>query len=52
VGARADGYLGQYLVIDPDSELVGVRMVEDFEGYTRTRDGFPEFQEKLRGLRP
>lgn len=51
VGARADGYLGQYLVIYPKEGLVGVRMIEAFEGYDAARDGLPEFQELVRALR-
>lgn len=51
LGARADGYLGQYLVIYPDAGLVGVRMIEAYEGYLEDRDGFTEFQELLRALR-
>jgi len=52
VGARAEGYLGQYLVIYPDERLVGVRMVESFPGYDPDRDGFRRFQDLLRDLIP
>lgn len=45
VGARAEGYLGQHLVIFPEDRLVAVRMVESFPGYDPERDGFADFQE-------
>jgi CubicO group peptidase (beta-lactamase class C family) len=51
VGARADGYLGQYLVLYPESGLVGVRMIEGSDSYDQARDGFARFQELLRELR-
>ncbi len=51
VGVRADGYLGQYLVIYPDQGLVGVRMIEGSAGYDEARDGFTAFQEMVRTLR-
>ncbi len=50
-GARADGYLGQYLVVYPDVGLVGVRMIEGSEGYVEGRDEFIDFQDLLRALR-
>jgi CubicO group peptidase (beta-lactamase class C family) len=51
VGARADGYLGQYLVIYPESGLVGVRMIEYFDGWDEGRDGLPTFQDLIRDLK-
>ena len=50
VGVRADGYLGQYLVVYPDQELVGVRMVRGFPGYDPARDSFRDFPEMVREL--
>jgi CubicO group peptidase (beta-lactamase class C family) len=52
VGYRADGYLGQYLVIYPAQRLVGVRMVASSPAYDPGTDGFQEFQELLRALVP
>ncbi len=50
VGLQADGYLGQYLVIYPEAELVGVRMIEGSDRYDPARDTFHEFPELLRAL--
>jgi CubicO group peptidase (beta-lactamase class C family) len=50
VGYRADGYLGQYLVIYPAERLVGVRMVASSPAYDPDTDGFREFQAMLRDL--
>lgn len=52
VGYRADGYLGQYLVIYPAERLVGVRMVAASPVYDPDTDGFRDFQELLRQLVP
>jgi len=51
VGARADGYLGQYLVVYPESGIVGVRMIEYFDGWEEGRDGLSAFQDLLRELK-
>lgn len=50
VGYRADGYLGQYVVIYPAERLVGVRMVASSPAYDPETDGFREFQEMVRAL--
>jgi CubicO group peptidase (beta-lactamase class C family) len=50
VGYRADGYLGQYLVVYPRERLVGVRMVAQSPAYDPATDGFQEFQALLRAL--
>lgn len=52
IGYRADGYLGQYLVIYPEQELVAVRLVEQSAGYDPESDGVREFQELVRTLVP
>jgi CubicO group peptidase (beta-lactamase class C family) len=52
IGYRADGYLGQYLVVYPGERLVGVRMVSQSPAYDAGTDGFPEFQAMLRALVP
>ena len=41
--ASANGWLGQYLVIYPDLELVGVRMVSGHLCYRRKKHGFDDF---------
>lgn len=43
VGYKAEGYLGQYLVIFPERNIVAVRMVENSEDYNRKTDGFEDF---------
>lgn len=47
---RAAGYLGQYLVVIPESGLVGVRLIEGFPGYDQERDGFHDFAAQLMTL--
>lgn len=50
VGYRADGYLGQYLVIYPEEGLVAVRLVANSAGYDAETDGFREFEALVRDL--
>lgn len=50
LGFMGMGYLGQYLVIYPQHDLVGVRMIEEFEGYSWDTDEFNQFPELLRKL--
>ncbi|HEX7049229.1 MAG TPA: hypothetical protein VF188_03370 [Longimicrobiales bacterium] len=52
VGYRAEGYLGQYLIIYPEKCLVAVRMVESSPAYAPATDGFAAFQELVRDLVP
>jgi CubicO group peptidase (beta-lactamase class C family) len=52
IGYRADGYLGQYLIIYPDQELVAVRLVAQNPAYNPETDGFREFQALVRDLVP
>lgn len=47
VGYRAAGYLGQYLTILPDHDLVGVRMVQGSPAYAPETDGLQQFDELL-----
>ncbi len=50
VGFRADGHLGQFIVIYPDVELVAVRMIEWSEAYNPATDRFEEFPRLVRDL--
>ncbi|HSK18457.1 MAG TPA: serine hydrolase [Longimicrobiales bacterium] len=50
VGYRADGYLGQYVVIYPESGLVAVRMVMSSPAYDPATDLFGDFAERVRAL--
>ena len=52
VGYRADGYLGQYMVIYPETGLVGVRMVQASPAYDPATDLFGDFAERVRALVP
>jgi CubicO group peptidase (beta-lactamase class C family) len=51
-GYRADGLLGQYLVVYPAERLVAVRMVAASPAYDPTTDTFPDFQGLVRQLVP
>lgn len=52
IGWRADGYLGQYVVIYPARGLVAVRMIRGGAGYDARTDGFGDFQALVRALVP
>lgn len=52
IGYRADGYLGQYLVIYPEEGLVAVRMVAGSPAYDPESDGFRSFETLVRDLVP
>jgi len=43
----ADGYLGQYVVVVPDAEIVAVRQIANFDGYNFDRDGFSNFRDMV-----
>jgi CubicO group peptidase (beta-lactamase class C family) len=51
-GYRADGILGQYLVVYPAERLVAVRMVAASPAYDPSTDTFPDFQSLVRQLVP
>lgn len=51
VGFRAEGYLGQYLVVLPESRLVAVRMIGE-ESFGSESDAFADFAECVRQLQP
>jgi CubicO group peptidase (beta-lactamase class C family) len=52
IGVRADGYLGQYMVIYPEQRLVAVRMVRQSQAYDPEVDHFRDFQRMIRELIP
>jgi CubicO group peptidase (beta-lactamase class C family) len=39
IGYQAQGYLGQYLLIYPDADMVCVRMISERDGYDPATDG-------------
>jgi CubicO group peptidase (beta-lactamase class C family) len=39
---RADGYLGNYMIIDPESGIVAVRMISH-QSFKDEKDNFPDF---------
>ena len=41
---RADGYLGNYIIVDPKKHLVAVRMTSS-ESFKTSRDKFPGFKD-------
>jgi CubicO group peptidase (beta-lactamase class C family) len=43
IGYMAKGYLGQFLVIYPDQQIVAVRMVSPSDNYNQKTDGFGHF---------
>ena len=45
IGFRAEGYLGQYLIIYPEKNIVAVRMIEWSEDYNKYTDLFKNFED-------
>lgn len=52
IGYRAEGYLGQYIIILPEHELVAVRMIANSPKYNPQTDGFMDFERLVRDLVP
>lgn len=50
VAYYADGYLGQYLVVVPESGIVAVRQVANSDEYDPETDGFENFRELVVSL--
>lgn len=50
LGYNANGYLGQYLVIYPQQQLVAVRMVKRTDAYNDATDGLDNFFELVSSL--
>ncbi len=48
IGYKAEGWLGQYIVIYPEKRLVAARMVEYSEDYTSSTDEMREFEKYVR----
>ncbi len=50
VGYRAEGYLGQHLVLLPEEEVVAVRLIKGREDYDRETDALMQFPEMIYSL--
>lgn len=46
---RADGYLGNYIIVDPINRIVAVRMISG-ESYQNQNDDFNDFRKMILGL--
>lgn len=46
-GYKAEGYLGQYLVVFPKQRLVAVRMVKNYKDYDMKTDSFSNFTQMV-----
>jgi CubicO group peptidase (beta-lactamase class C family) len=46
---RADGYLGNYIIIDPKNKIVAIRMISG-ESYQNEQDSFNDFRQMILGL--
>lgn len=46
---RADGYLGNYIIIDPRNKIVAIRMISG-ESYQSEQDSFSDFKKMVLGL--
>lgn len=49
-GYYAEGYLGQYLVVIPEANLVAVRQIKRKESYNSATDGFQNFRLRVLNL--
>lgn len=49
IAMRADGYLGQYIVVVPQARLVAVRQITE-ERYTGEADSDPDFEQQVIAL--
>jgi CubicO group peptidase (beta-lactamase class C family) len=52
IGFNANGYLGQSILVFPESGIVAVRMIENSAKYEEKTDGFREFERLVRALVP
>ncbi|HWL38842.1 MAG TPA: serine hydrolase [Gemmatimonadaceae bacterium] len=52
VGYEANGYLGQFLVIYPESGIVAVRMIRASDRFNPDTDSFDAFRDLVRALIP
>ena len=51
-GVQAEGYLGQYLVILPQRDIVAVRMIKPFPEFTFNQNRFEDFADTVRMIVP
>jgi CubicO group peptidase (beta-lactamase class C family) len=49
-GYAGIGYLGQYLIIYPDHNLIAIRGINQYEGYDWDTDEIPKFPELVKAL--
>lgn len=52
IGYKAEGWLGQYLVVYPHKKIVACRMVRNSDAYNEQTDAFQEFEKLVLLLRP
>lgn len=50
IGVKADGWLGQYVVVLPAPRLVAVRLIRNTPGYNAETDMFADFEDRVRAL--
>ena len=46
---QANGYLGNYIVVDPGTKIVAVRMIS-YDSYEEDEDGFGDFKDMVLSL--
>lgn len=49
ISYRADGYLGNYIIIDPTHKIVAIRMISD-QSYVDEKDDFTGFRDQVLNL--
>jgi hypothetical protein len=46
---RADGYLGNYIIVNPKDKIVAVRMISH-QSFKDSKDGFADFEKEILNL--